>query len=385
VKNYSHEQELFIREYFTLSAPNHKGWMKNLSGCPYCHDGASKNPRSYFIFDNDEIGFHCFNCGAKHRFTSKNINSLAKFISLASWKKIGQILLEIKKKKLFPSILIKNQEEIKEENDEISKLIDYKEIKLPNNTYDLFMNAAKLNFYERKKFKRVREWAFNYLEQKGVLDIAKNKKLFICLDGEYKNRLIIPIYFDDKLISFSARALFNTKNKYLYPPTDEHHNERSKIIYNLEKLIYSRSKRIYITESIIDAWILDGMSVLSKNLSNEQIKLLEFFNKLNTELIFVLDKDTNINKKDKKGLELGLKVFETNNNLWKVSFPKFKSDVKDVSDSYKKYGFLETFDEIFEGIIDNKNELMIMAGLEKSKSKLLNGRSFFNKKRRSKW
>ena len=385
MKNYNYEQELYVREYFSLASPNHKGWMKNLSGCPYCHDGVSKNPRSYFIFDNDEIGFHCFNCGAKHRFSSKNIHSFANFISLSSWKKIGQILLEIKKRKLFPSIKIKEQEEIKEENNEIFNIIDYKEIKLPEKTYDLFMNAVKIKGYDRKRFKKVREWAFNYLDEKGVMDIAKDKKLFVCLDGDFKNRLIIPIYFDDKLISFAARALYNTKNKYLYPPTDDEHNERSKIIYNLEKLVYNRSKRIYITESIIDAWILDGMSVLSKNLSKEQIALLNFFNKTNSELIFVLDKDDNINKKDKKGLELGLKVLEQNNKLWKISFPKFKSDVKDVSDSFKKYGFLETFDEIFEGIIDNKVELMTNVGLEKNKKKIFSGRGFFRKKRSEKW
>jgi len=385
VKNYSYEQELFIRDYFTLDNPNHKGWMRNLSGCPYCHDGVSRNPRSYFIFDDEQIGFHCFNCGAKHRFSAKNINSLAKFLSLASWKKVGQILLEIKKRKIFPSIKLKEQDEIKKENDEIFKLIDYKEIKFPDKTYDLFMNAVKLKGYERKRFKSVREKAFNYLKEKGVLDVVKDKKLHICLDGEFRNRLIIPIYFDGKLISFSARALFNTKNKYLYPPTDDEHNERSKIIYGLEKLIYNRSKRIYITESIIDSWILDGMSILSKNLSKEQIELLKFFNKNQTELIFVLDKDDKINKRDKKGLELGLKVIEQHISYWKVSYPKFKYGIKDVSESYSKYGFLETFDAILEGIVENKSELMSYYGLEKSSKSIFSGRGFFKRKRSGVW
>ena len=80
-----------------------------------------------------------------------------------------------------------------------------------------------------------------------------------------------------------------------------------------------------------------------------------------------------------------MKVLEQNDTNWKVSYPRFKHGIKDVSESYSKYGFLETFDEILEGIIDNKSELMAIYGLEKSSKSIFSGRGFFKRKRSQVW
>jgi hypothetical protein len=268
VQNYSLKQETFISQYFRFGTQSAKGWHQNLSGCPYCHDGKSKNPRSHFLFRNDEIGFQCFNCGIKHRFTSNNINTLAKFISKSAWKKVGAILLELKKSNIFPNYSITAQDDIDELDEKIS-LVNYKEIELPDVSIRLRIKKEKVAPRFRKKFIDNRKKAKEYFKSHGIEDLAKKKELYICMEGEYANRLIFPIYFDGKLISFAARALFPTKTKYLYPPSEDEFNDRGTIIYGLDKLFASEDvTQIFITESLVDAWIFDGMAVLSKNITD---------------------------------------------------------------------------------------------------------------------
>jgi hypothetical protein len=365
--NFQLKQEKFIEYYFNIDNPNQKGWRKNLSGCPYCNDGSSKNPRSYFIFSEEQIGFHCFNCGAKQRFNSKNINSLANFISKSTWNKVGNILLKIKKEKIFPNTNLINQKEIEDnvENEHIS-LINYKNIDLPDVSILLWeTNVDKIAPSYRKSFLYYKDKAIEYLKSKGVYDIAKNKKLYICLEGDFRNRLILPIYFDGKLISYAARALFRTKTKYLYPPTTDEYNERGRIIYNLEKIFKPQNvKQIFVTESIVDSWVFDGMAILSKNITKEQIIILNEFNFHQKQLLFIMDKDKiNFKSNDMKGLELGKKILSLNKNEWKVSYPEFPYPIKDVTESYVELGLLETYDRIINGKIDKMTELMLKSRL----------------------
>lgn len=355
--NYTHKQEMFIEKYFRLNGLSAKGWRQNLSGCPYCHDGKSKNPRSHFLFLNDEIGFQCFNCGAKHRFSGTNVGGLAKFISKSAWKKQGAIMLELKKEKIFANTDIKNQEEVIEEvgADNLA-LIDYKEVELPDVSIKINTKIDKIAPRYRKKFLDNKTQALSYLKMNGLEDF---KDLYICMEGDYSNRLIFPIYFDGKLISWTARALFPTKTKYLYPPADDEFNDRGKIIYGLDKLFKAEDvKQIFVTESINDAKHLGGMAVLSKNITTEQLAILKHFNFQKKKLVFVLDNDK-VTKwdADLKGGELGKTVLKQKQDNWFVSLPNFGSNIKDVSESIIKNGWLETYDKIMSMTVNTIKEL----------------------------
>ena len=352
--NYGLKQEAFIDKYFRLGGLSPKGWRQNLGGCPYCHDGRSKNPRSHFLFQNDEVGFQCFNCGGKHRFSGNNINVLAGFISKAAWKKVGAVLLELKKDKIFPNSDLKNQEQLKEEVDEdFIELIDYKEIELPDVSIKFKMKADKIAKSYRQRFMNNRMKAKEYLEEHGLTEIAKDKELYICMEGEYSNRLIFPIYFDRKLVSWAARALFPTKTKYMYPPSEEEFNDRGTIIYGLDKIFQSEEvKQIFVTESIVDAWHLQGMAVLSKNVTREQLDILKHFNFQKKKLVWVVDNDK-ITKwdSDLKGAEMGKIVFKEKQDNWFVSSPKFGERAKDVSDAIVVDGWLSTYDAIMSAVM----------------------------------
>lgn len=370
--NYSLKQEVFVEKYFRLGIPSAKGWKQNQTGCPYCHDGKSKNPRSHFLFINGEIGFQCFNCGAKHRFSGTNVNSLAKFISRSAWKKTGAILLELKKEKIFPKSDLKDQEELKEElGEETLDLIDYKEIELPDVSLKYNMKVDKVAPRYRTRFIQNKKKVKAYLANNGLTQIAKNKELYICMDGDYSNRLIFPIYFDGKLISWAARALFPTKTKYLYPPAEDEFNSRGHLIYGLDKLFKAEDvKQIFVTESINDAIHLGGMAVLSKNITHEQIAILKEFNFQKKKLIFVLDNDK-VSKwdKDLKGGELGKLVLNQKQPNWFVSLPNFGTNIKDVSESIIKNGWLETYDKIMSMMIKNTKELEMKIKLKSISTK----------------
>lgn len=352
--NYSLKQETFIGKYFNLGSLSPKGWRQNLSTCPYCHDGKSKNSRSHFLFKNDEIGWQCFNCGGKHRFTSTNINSLANFVSKSAWKKVGALLLEIKQDKIFPNTNLKDQDELKDEvSADILELIDYKEIELPGVSIKLSTKPEKIAPTFRKKFIENKKKVQTYLEERGLENVVNRKDLYICLEGDYNNRLIFPIYFDGKLISWAARALFPTKNKYMYPPSDDEHNDRGKIIYGLDKLFKAEDvKQIFVTESINDAIHLNGIAVLSKNITKEQLSILKEFNFQKKKLVFVLDNDI-LTKwdSDLKGGELGRLVLKEQQPNWFVSLPNFGYGKKDVSESIINNGLLETYDKIMSSFI----------------------------------
>lgn len=355
--NYGLKQEVFIEKYFRLGSLSAKGWRQNLGGCPYCHDGRSKNPRSHFLFQNDEIGFQCFNCGGKHRFSGNNLNTIAGFISKAAWKKLGAVLLELKKDPIFPASDLKHQEELIEAvDDDFIGLIDYKEVELPDVSIRFKMKIDKIAKSYRHRFIDNKAKVNKYLSEHGLLEISKEKEMFICMEGEYANRLILPIYFDGKLVSWAARALFPTKTKYMYPPSDEHFNDRGTIIYGLDQIFQSEEvQQIQVVESITDAWHMNGMAVLSKNVTREQLDILKYFNFKKKKLLFVLDNDT-LNKwdSDLKGIEMGKIVLKEKQENWFVSQPDFGFNIKDVSDSIVKFGWLHTYDKIFSSIYSKK-------------------------------
>jgi len=369
VINYNLKREVFIEKYFRLGPPSSKGWKQNYTGCPYCNDGRSNNPRSHFIFSEDGIGWQCFNCSRKHRFTENNINYLAKFISKSAWKKVGSILLEIKKEKLFPASNLKNQDDIKDEVGEDNlKLIDYKEVDLPGVSIPFNMKISEIAPNYRNRFKSNKSKAIEYLKDHCLYKSTKINELYICLEGKYNNRLIFPIYFDGSIVSWTARALFPTKTKFLYPPSTKDYNDRGTIIYGLDNLFKAENvKQLFVTESLTDAILLNGMAVLSKNITEEQITILKTFNLQNKKLIFVLDKDK-INFKwdiDLKGITMGKIVLNEKQKNWFVSYPKFSNPAKDVSESYHKFGWLETYDKIMSGVVKSSTDLTL-------KSKLLN-------------
>jgi hypothetical protein len=129
-------------------------------------------------------------------------------------------------------------------------------------------------------------------------------KFYICTQGDYKNRIVIPYYLNNELVYWNARLLQDKKNSPKYLGPDKSCGiGKSDVIY-FPKPIYNKSK-LYITEGELDAESisisgLDSAAIGGKSLEEKQIEFLRGY-------IPVLCFDTD-NKKIDAGGEALLKI-----------------------------------------------------------------------------
>lgn len=99
--------------------------------------------------------------------------------------------------------------------------------------------------------------------------IPKEYELYVAYDGDYKNRIIIPIIIDNEIRYFQGRSIFD----HITPKYDNPEIDKSGIILNSDK--FNRKKSIIITEGIIDAFMVEdnqGTACLGSYFSDEFIK-----------------------------------------------------------------------------------------------------------------
>ena len=81
-------------------------------------------------------------------------------------------------------------------------VFDHPEVKLPAE-YIPFENKLEPNIY------------YNYVYARIGIDTAIRFKLGYCPTGFFKNRIIIPIILNKKIIGFTGRSLYHTGNRYM--------------------------------------------------------------------------------------------------------------------------------------------------------------------------
>lgn len=102
----------------------------------------------------------------------------------------------------------------------------------------------------------------------------------ICVEGYYKNRIIIPIISNSKLYGFEARTIINDKDKVLYPPK----SMVKSIVYDIDQLDYNEP--LYFCEGLMDCLSLKSRGFLHSScsfgnqISKKQIKILSHFKKI---------------------------------------------------------------------------------------------------------
>lgn len=120
--------------------------------------------------------------------------------------------------------------------------------------------------------------AVKYLESRGFSREIQNKYYLHfspCIERIEKmlrNRIIIPIFFDKRLVGWQARTIEEGKKpKYYTMPG----LRKSGLLYNLDNAV--NAPYIVITEGVTDAWkVGDGaVSLLGKTLSREQGRILK--------------------------------------------------------------------------------------------------------------
>lgn len=151
---------------------------------------------------------------------------------------------------------------------DILRLPPLDEIKMPSSYVEL-MPRPQEDFYSlirdkislRELFKEknfrwkdLQGWEFGY-----------------CANGPYKDRLIIPIYFQTKLVAFQGRALTPDTPKY---KNRQSQNVFSQVLYNWDRALLS--DHIVIVEGVFDAWRVgfNAVATLGTHLSKERIELI---------------------------------------------------------------------------------------------------------------
>lgn len=142
---------------------------------------------------------------------------------------------------------------------------------------------------------------YNYLKNRinedcSISDFCAIYNLFYCTNGRWKNRIIIPIYDEGELVTWTSRSIMN--NEQLRYMTLSHRPERSKersdpqALVNISDVLFyidglrtsTYSDTLVITEGPFDAMVVDflgfdnGISatcLFNTQLSDKQQELLE--------------------------------------------------------------------------------------------------------------
>lgn len=112
--------------------------------------------------------------------------------------------------------------------------------------------------------------------------------LYVCTNGDYKNRIIIPYYDNEgKLIWYNSRTMSDSKKilRYLKPPE----GDQDKVIFMTSWP--KKGSKVYVMEGEFDAKTLQlcgfiGCAVGGKSLSEEQINLIKDY-----QIVLAFDSD----------------------------------------------------------------------------------------------
>lgn len=317
------------------SAP--KNWLKR--HCMMCHTrGHGHDTRNRFgiQFNYDNILMNCFNCGFS-----------------ASYNEDGQISKSLK-------FFLKNIGV----TDDFIKRIEFEAFRQRNSIHAIRDGDPDVAIDLEAKFKTlISRWVTSELPPDAlsiktwltaglsdpdflnVVDYAIRRRIYD-LDDFYwspsttnnlNTRLIIPYYYNRKIVGFTARLSYDTDSKVIPKyfqqlPTD--------FVYNLDHQQDWARKYVIVNEGVLDAWATDGVGTLGE-IGQTKIDII---NRLHKKVIVCPDRD-------KKGWDL---VKAAIDNDWAVSFPKWENGIKDASSASEKYGRLLTTHSIIESAVHGR-------------------------------
>jgi len=237
--------EFDVKKYFEAKNINYhlpgeknvtRGWI-NIS-CPFCVD------KSWHCGVNlKKLGFSCYHCGKKG-----SVDYLISRIERCSIKRINSI------KDQFQSFLLDKVSPSTITNSDIS------EIKLPS----LLPKWPQkyLDFLEKKGYDSKQIITKYHLKPVGNI-------------GKYKFRILIPIFENRQMVSFTARDITDRSDiKYRDLQPEKSIIPVKKCLYNIDKA----GKNVVIVEGASDVWRIGSGAVatMTTQYSNSQIdKLLE--------------------------------------------------------------------------------------------------------------
>jgi len=274
------------------------GWISFNAVC--CDD---QRHRGGIIQNGDSFSYHCFNCGFKtswqpgRNFTLK----MKKFLKLLN------IPDDTINKLALDALRHKDIEEIRQ----VTPRVEFGRRELPLGSLrikdaidDMPNELLPIIEYIYNRGLTIDDYDFYWTPEEG-----------------FNNRLIIPYYYKGTIVGYAGRRIDNGKPKYLA-------EQQPGYVFNLDRQHEDR-KFVIVCEGQLDAISIDSVAVLGSEISQPQCQLIQ---QLNKKVIVVPDRDSAGKKLVNYALEYG----------WSVSYPEWDPKIKDINDSVKKYGRIET-------------------------------------------
>jgi hypothetical protein len=327
-----------------------KGWHKR--HCMLCHtQGHGRDTRNRFgiQFNPDSIALNCFNCGFSAGYTEgKELSKSMKFFLRQihiNEEFIKQIEFEIFKEKNKIHEVRDGDSSIDTEGKLKSLFQKWKTIELPKDSLSL-KQWCEYNLADPQFLKVV-----NYAMNRHIYNLDD---FYWCPDRTHNlnQRLIIPYYYRQNIVGFTARLCYDTEDKaipkyYQQCPTD--------FVYNLDPQDGWSRKYVLVNEGVLDAWCVDGVSTLGE-IGQSKVDII---NRLQKHVIVCPDKD-------KKGWDLVEVAIENN---WSVSFPKWNTDIKDAAKASEVYGRLLTTHSIISSAVSGKEKIQLTWDIQQNERK----------------
>jgi len=334
--------EHVIRQYIALPPrPNGRGFFSVL--CKVCNDHGRKGKRAGFTFENQSVGYNCFNCGHSAGYTPSTHETMPKdMITVLESFGIPQVDWE--------PVLFANLAD--RENGDVSvkpvfSSIEPKPLTFPPFFYQLNddPNDEWAQFAIEYISSRKISWKeYPFYIVKRQVEHPDNKKWY--------GRLIIPVYKNNQVVFWQGRDLTGLHvQKYLSVS-----EPRDRIISNYDRLRQESDQPLFVTEGWFDAEHVRGIAVFGNSLIDAQIKWL---NQSYRQKVIIPDRFGDGHLLAKDGLKQG----------WAVSLPDIGS-CKDVDEAVRHYGLLYTLTTIKENIFTGfEAEVRLRLYCEQSSSK----------------
>lgn len=295
------------------------GWISFNAVC--CHNnGTGQDTRQRGgLMINEGVSYHCFNCGFKASWQPGRTIS-AKFKKLLGWinvpdSEINKCILEALRQKegivntgivsAAPSFIDKH---LPLNSELITDLLEH----VPEELVPVLEYIHSRGLY-------LEDFPFYWTPEPG-----------------FNNRLIIPFYYQNKLVGYTARKITDGKPKYIS-------EQQPGYVFNLDRQAADR-KFVIVVEGPIDAIGIDAVAVMSAEIGEKQRILLD---RLDRQVIVLPDRDPSGIKIIQQAIDYG----------YGVSFPDWEDGIKDANDALRYYGRLYTLYSIINST--ETNELKI--------------------------
>jgi hypothetical protein len=317
-----------------------------------CHtQGHGKDTRNRFGIQfnpgKNSILLNCFNCGFSASYSdgkglSNTFKTFLEEIHIDQ-RFINQIEFEIFRQRNQIRVL-RDGDEPEEDRESVfrSLLHKWQPTELPENS--LSIQDWLENGLDDPDFLKVTQYALS----RKIYDL-ENFFWTPISSHNLNKRIIIPFRYKGSIVGFTSRLCYDTVEKtipkyYQQCPQD--------FVHNLDDQQGWTRKYVIVTEGVLDAWAVDGVSVLGEV---GQTKV-DIINRLQKDIIVCPDRD----KKGKDLVDVAIK------NNWAVSFPKWDKDIKDAAGASEKYGRLLTTHSIISSAITGKDKIQLFWNMEQN-------------------